>query len=241
MAGKIYIGTSGWSYKHWKGTFYPESIKNAKRFSYYLQFFDTVELNNSFYHLPSKKTFEDWSHATDKDFIFSVKGSRYITHLKKLKDPGESISNFMENIKGLNGNLGPILFQLPPKWNCNEERLEEFLKELPVSHRYTFEFRDTSWYNEKVFRLLQKYKCAFCIYELAGHMAPFKVTADFVYVRLHGPGAKYQGSYSDKELKQWAGRCREWAGNKKDVYLYFDNDQNGYSAFNAKRLKALLA
>lgn len=239
MGGKIYIGTSGWSYKHWNGTFYPEILKQSEHFEYYLKFFDTVELNNSFYHLPPKKTFAGWKKAAPQKFVFSVKGSRYITHMKKLKDPAETTPRFFENIKGLDGRLGPVLFQLPPKWKVNAERFQEFLQVLPKRRKYTFEFRDHSWYDDEIYRLLEKHNCAFCIYELAGHTSPLKVTADFIYIRLHGPGDKYQGNYTNKELKEWAVRIQEWASNNKDVYLYFDNDQNGYAAFNAKKLKEL--
>jgi uncharacterized protein YecE (DUF72 family) len=232
----IYIGTSGWHYKHWIGTFYPEGTKDAEQLAYYLKFFHTVELNNSFYRLPSEETFMNWNKAVPPDFIFVVKANRYITHNKKLKDPEQSLALFFDHVKGLKKKLGPILFQLPPKWNVNEERLESFLEHLPRKYRYVFEFRNPSWYTENVYALLRKHKCAFCIYELAGHLSPMVATADFVYVRLHGPGDKYQGSYTDKALKEWSAQCKEWVKEKKDVFVYFDNDQLGYAAFNAKRM-----
>ena len=235
----IYIGTSGWHYKHWIGTFYPEGTKDAEQFSYYLKFFRTVELNNSFYRLPSKETFAGWRKAVPPGFIFAVKVSRYITHMKKLKDPKDSIRELFANALALKEKLGPVLFQLPPGWKINAERLEEFLKALPKGHRYVFEFRNESWYEKEIFDLLRKYNCAFCIYELNGHITPMEVTADFVYVRLHGPGAKYQGSYSDKVLQQWNRRFHAWMKEKKDVYVYFDNDQLGYAAFNAQYLSEL--
>jgi uncharacterized protein YecE (DUF72 family) len=237
--GKIFIGTSGWNYKHWEGTFYPEELKQNQHFQYYQEHFDTVELNNSFYHLPPPETFKHWKEQTPKNFLFAVKASRYITHMKKLKDTKEALSTFLKNARSLGKKLGPVLFQLPPGWKLNEERLQIFLKQLPASRRFTFEFRNRTWYTDSVYELLKKYNCAFCIYELAGHRSPLVTTADFVYVRLHGPGAKYQGSYTTASLKKWAGMMQEWSRQGKDAYLYFDNDQAGYAAFNALTIKKL--
>lgn len=239
--GKIYIGTSGWHYKHWKGTFYPGDIKDDEQFAFYSKEFGTVELNNSFYHLPPSATFTGWRKASPADFVFAVKASRYITHLKKLKADKASLKLFLSHASRLREKLGPVLFQLPPRWKINIERLKEFLALLPKKYIYTFEFRDTTWYAEETYDLLKKYNCAFCIYELAGHMSPVKTTADFVYVRLHGPTKnKYQGSYSTVQLKKWARYCRKWQQAGKDVYVYFDNDQAGYAAFNAQKLCELL-
>ena len=240
MAGKINIGTSGWSYKHWIGNFYPEELKAKEHFEHFKKFFKTVELNNPFYHLPPKQTFINWREAVSDDFVYAVKASRYITHMKKLKDPAESIANFMENVAGLGEKLAVILFQLPPGWQINTERFAEFLEKLPKGYRYTFEFRNTTWYDEEIYKLLRKNNCAFCIYELAGHVSPFEITADFVYVRLHGPGGKYQGSYWEEALQWWAHKCQGWSKQGKDVFVYFDNDQEGYAAFNAIRLNELV-
>jgi uncharacterized protein YecE (DUF72 family) len=238
--GKIYIGTSGWHYKHWKGTFYPADIKQADQFSYYTRYFNTVEINNSFYMLPAAQTFKGWKEAAPARFLFSVKASRFITHMKKLKTDARSIRSFFTRAAKLENKLGPILFQLPPKWKINKERLADFLARLPKGNQYTFEFRDHSWYNDEIYGLLKKYNCAFCIYELEHHLSPLEVTADFVYIRLHGPGNKYQGSYTDAALKKWAKYCRQWQKEGKDVYVYFDNDQQGYAAFNAQRLISLV-
>ncbi|KEO72279.1 DUF72 domain-containing protein [Anditalea andensis] len=234
--GKMYIGTSGWHYKHWKGTFYPEGTKDAQQMEYYLQHFDTVEINNSFYKLPSTTTFEKWKEAVPDDFIFAIKGSRFITHMKKLKVQRENIEKFFNGTDRLEEKAGPILFQLPPGWKINAERLKDFLGQLPKDYRYTFEFRNDTWYDEKIYDLLKTNNCAFCIYELAGHISPMEITADFVYIRLHGPGDKYQGSYDHATLQSWADRCRGWQNEGKDVFVYFDNDQEGYAAFNAKTL-----
>jgi uncharacterized protein YecE (DUF72 family) len=239
MEHQIHIGTSGWHYKHWIGTYYPADAKDAEQLGYYLKDFATVELNNSFYRLPGKKTFEIWKKAVPAGFVFAVKASRFITHNKKLKDPETTLPRFFEQVKGLGKKLGPVLFQLPPSWKLNEERLAGFLAALPKKIRYVFEFRNHTWYTDEVYALLRKYNCAFCIYELEHHQSPVVETADFIYVRLHGPGDKYQGSYSKSALKQRAKQCKEWA-RTKDVFVYFDNDQKGYAAFNALQLLEIL-
>ena len=238
-AGKLYTGTSGWHYKHWIGTYYPANTKEKDQLSLYIRDFNTVELNNSFYNLPSAKTFKNWAAATPGNFVFAVKGSRYISHMKKLKVLKADINRFLRRVDKLGDKVGPILFQLPPKWKLNVERFEKFLSRLDNHHRYVFEFRNQTWYDDKVYDLLLQYNCAFCIYELAGHRSPEMVTADFVYIRLHGPGAKYQGSYSTPQLKKWAKKCKRWQAEGKDVYIYFDNDQAGYAAFNALKLQSM--
>lgn len=237
---KINIGTSGWHYKHWKGTFYPAGIKEAQQLSHYLSMFSTVEINNSFYRLPKPETFAMWHKATPPGFLFAVKASRFITHMKKLNMNRQDIKKFFDSVKCMKEKVGVILFQLPPKWKVNAERLNNFISILPRRYRYAFEFRETSWYNEEVYAILSKFDCAFCMYELGYHMSPHEITASFVYVRLHGPGNKYQGSYSDETLKEWANRCRQWQKQGKDVFVYFDNDQEGYAAFNALTLKKML-
>lgn len=238
--GNIFIGTSGWHYKHWIGTFYPEGTRDADQLNYYLNFFSTVEINNSFYRLPSAETFAAWRKSVPAHFIFAVKGSRFLTHMKKLNVAAANMQRFFDSVKELKEKTGPVLFQLPPMWNVNAERLLYFLRLLPKSHRYAFEFRNATWYNEEIYTLLRTHKCAFCIYELAGHLSPKEVTTGFVYVRLHGPGNKYQGSYTKPALKKWAGQCKQWKQDGKDVYVYFDNDQGGYAAFNAITLKELV-
>ena len=240
-SGTIHVGTSGWHYKHWLGTWYPRGTKDAEQFAYYKEHFHTVEINNSFYRLPTVATFEAWRKAAPHGFLFAVKASRYITHMRKLMEPQRSYEPFINNVAALKDKLGPILFQLPPRWKVNTERLADFLATLPKKWRHAFEFREPSWYHSDVYALLRKYDCAFCIYELAGHLSPFEVTASFVYVRLHGPGAKYSGSYTDSQLKSWAKKCRAWASEGKDVFVYFDNDEAGYAAFNAQRLAELVA
>jgi len=238
--GKAYIGTSGWKYRHWEGNFYPDDLKKKDQFKYFTEHFDTVELNNSFYRQPSIDNFKQWQLQSPKNFTYAVKANRYFTHLKKLKVEQAEILDFLEASEGLENKLGPILFQLPPKWKLNTERLERFLEMLPKKHRYTFEFRNPSWYHDDVFTLLAKYNCAFCIYELVGHQSPILSTADFVYIRLHGPEGKYQGSYNNNSLTKWNNMLISWIKEGKDVYLYFDNDQAGYAAFNALEIKKMI-
>jgi uncharacterized protein YecE (DUF72 family) len=239
--GKIYVGTSGWHYRHWIGTFYPRETKPNQQFEFYKQHFSTVEINNSFYRLPSPETFKTWRKESPADFLYIVKASRFIKHQKKLKDPKEAFQKFFDNVRHLKEKLGPILFQLPPTWKKNAERLEEFLRTLSKKSRYVFEFRNSTWYDDEILDLLKRYNCAFCIYELAGHNSPVHVTADFVYVRLHGPGSnKYQGSYTQMQLKDWAEQCQHWQQQGLDVFVFFDNDEKGFAAFNAAELKRLL-
>jgi uncharacterized protein YecE (DUF72 family) len=217
----IRIGTSGWHYKHWVGTFYPAACKAPEMLAHYLRHFDTVELNNSFYRLPTENAFDCWRDATPPDFRFAVKGSRFITHNKKLKDPENALENLLPRAARLREKLGVVLWQLPPKWKKNAERLEEFLAALPREHRYAFEFREPSWLADDVMRILRRYNAAFCIYELAGFHTEFEITADFTYVRLHGPAAgKYQGSYTDAQLARWAERIAAWSRTLAAIYIY---------------------
>jgi uncharacterized protein YecE (DUF72 family) len=238
---QIHIGTSGWSYKHWKGKFYPEGLPSADQFKYFRKYFDTVEINNSFYRLPSAAAFEKWKKSAFPGFLFAVKASRYITHMKKLLEGPESTKRFFSSADHLGKKLGPVLFQLPPGWKRNPERLSVFIDHLPKKHHYVFEFRNPTWYDEEIYAILRKKNCAFCIYELGGHRSPEVVTADFIYIRLHGPEAKYSGNYSDAILGSWASKIRQWKNHGLSVYVYFDNDANAYAAFNALKLKEMAA
>ncbi len=236
----IQIGTSGWHYEHWQGPFYPEELSSSEYLSYYAHYFQSVEINNSFYHLPKKETFRQWRETVPQEFLFTVKASRYITHMKKLKDPQEPLANFLEPVQTLGDRLGPLLFQLPPRWRANPERLELFLQELPSDTRAAFEFRDPSWFDECIYTKLEKYNAAFCIYDLDRQTSPKQITTDFIYVRLHGPEGAYQGSYSKQELSGWAGAFSTWSRQGKDIFCYFDNDQAGYAVQNALELQDML-
>lgn len=238
---QIRIGTSGFHYKHWVGPYYPENIKAAAMLDHYVRDFDTVELNNTFYQLPKESSFDAWRRSVPSDFVFAVKGSRFLTHMIKLKDADRGIWNFVPRAQRLGHRLGPILWQLPPKWNVNVERLEEFLGKLPRGLRYAFELRDPSWMTDAVYEVLRKYNAAFCIYELAGYQSPMELTARWTYVRLHGPTQfKYQGSYSAALLETWASRIDQWSRKLDAVYVYFDNDDSAYAVKNALTLKKLI-
>ena len=237
----IHIGTSGWHYDHWKGPFYPQELSKGRFLDYYADMFDTAEINNSFYQVPRKQTLINWRDAVPEGFVFSVKASRYITHMKKLKDPEKPLSTFLKTVAVLGEKLGPILFQLPPRWRFNPERLEHFLGSLPPDYRYAFEFRDTSWFNHETTSLLVENGAAFCIYELAGKQSPKEVTADFVYVRLHGPNGAYKGRYGKGVLSGWAGAFSAWTDQGKEIYCYFDNDEAGYAAENASQLQEMVS
>ena len=237
----IHIGTSGWHYQHWAGTFYPDDLDKEGYLDYYSQRLKTVEINNSFYQLPGKDTFEQWRITAPKDFVFSVKASRYITHMKKLKDPEDPVETFLERVSILGDKLGPILFQLPPNWRPNVDRLRSFLEVLPEGHRYTFEFRDSGWFTNQVYDVLRDHQAAFCFYNLAGRKSPREINSDhFVYIRLHGPGDAYQGKYDNNELAGWAGAISAWSSQGKAVFCYFDNDQRGYAIRNAQELRQML-
>jgi uncharacterized protein YecE (DUF72 family) len=240
MSARIHIGTSGWHYKHWRGPFYRSDVRPADMFRFYVQHFDTVEINNSFYRLPTETALRGWRDAAPGKFCFAVKASRFLTHMKKLKDPKSGLQRFFERVETLGRNLGPILFQLPPGWQCNSERLASFLTALPRKHRYAFEFRNPTWHQQIIYELLRRHNVAFCVYELAGFESPMQITADFAYIRLHGPDGAYQGRYTEKRLGRWAEHIRDWRRRLKDIYVYFDNDQNGYAAANALELKKML-
>lgn len=232
------MGTSGYHYAHWKGRFYPAGLREWEQLRYYAERFDIVELNNTFYRLPTEAAVERWRDTPPPGFLFAVKGSRYLTHLKKLKEPDEGLERFFSRADLLGSKLGPILFQLPPHWQVDEERLRIFLEALPAGHRYAFEFRDPSWHTESVYKLLARFQMAYCIFDLAGFQSPLQVTTDFTYIRLHGPGGRYQGSYEDSRLQWWAKTLQEW--NLTAAYVFFDNDQEAYAVENARRLRSFL-
>lgn len=240
MGTSYYIGTSGWHYPHWQGPFYPQDLAPSAWLDYYARYFATVEINNSFYRLPSRAAVRAWKVATPAGFTFAIKASRYITHMKKLRAPQASLRAFLAATQSLGNQCGPLLFQLPPRWHCRPERLAAFLKALPKNRECAFELRDPSWHNPQVYALLRRHNAAFCIYELAGFESPQVITADFVYIRLHGPAAyAYGGCYAESALQQWAERIRSWKKLRR-AYVYFDNDEGAYAVRNALVLRALL-
>ena len=241
MSCEIRIGTSGYHYKHWRGPFYPNKMSADKMLEFYSQSFDTVELNNSFYRLPTEAAFDNWRQSVPANFVFAVKASRFLTHQKKLKDPESALDKLLPRASRLSNKLGPILFQLPPRWRVNPGRLEALLEALPRDLRFAVEFRDLSWIQPEINKLLARFNAAFCIYELAGYRSPLTITADFAYVRLHGPGVeKYQANYSAGRLRCWKQEIEAWAKDLAAIYIYFDNDQAGYAARNALKLRGMI-
>jgi uncharacterized protein YecE (DUF72 family) len=240
VSAGTYIGTSGWHYDHWKGPFYPSGLPEKAFLEYYAGSFGTAEINNSFYRLPERETLFRWRRAVPEDFVFSVKASRYLTHMKKLKDPKEPLERLFYRVDALGDNLGPILFQLPPRWRSNPARLEGFLEALPEGQRYAFEFRDRSWFDAKNYELLRSHGSSFCVYDLDGTISPEEITADFAYVRLHGPDDPYRGRYGAERLARWAGTFSAWLKEGLDVYCYFDNDEVGYAAQDALELARMM-
>jgi len=238
---KFYIGTSGWHYEHWKEVFYPSDLPKSRWLGFYSQSFPTVELNNSFYRLPSEKAFSDWREGSPPGFLFAVKASRFITHIKKLRNVGGALETFLSRARLLEDKLGPILYQLPPNMKRSEGVLEEFLSLLPKGLLHVFEFRNESWLEEGVFKLLEKYGAGFCIFDMPGLTTPLVATADFAYVRFHGSTLMYGGCYSDEELKRWAGQLSQLCQGLRAAYIYFNNDAEGFAVMNAQTLRSFLA
>jgi len=278
--GQIYIGTSGWVYNHWEGVFYTENLTvkdynpPTTRLKYFSKYFKTTEINYSFYHLPQPTTYQKWYQETSADFIFSVKASRFITHIKRLKNVEKPWKIFLENALNLKEKLGPILFQFPPNFRATEEnikRLEDFLELIRAKLRCAAEFRHDSWCNQKIYNLLKKYNVAWVIacppigwslkatgrracppigwsLKATGRRADSPrypkaevVTANFIYIRMHGPKVLFSSKYTRKELQDLAQKIKKWLKNGLDVYCYFNNDAYGYAIENAKELLEILA
>lgn len=236
----FHIGTSGWHYKHWVGDFYPDRYPPDKMFSWYAREFHTVEINNSFYRLPEQKTFQHWKELAPPGFIFAVKASRFITHIKRLKDAQDAVDLLFSRARPLGSTLGPVLFQLPPRWKANAERLAEFLSMLPKRRKFAIEFRDESWCTPHIYELLRRSNVALCLHDW--HELPWRqeLTADFSYIRFHGSGSRYGGSYPEFHLREWAERLESWKAQLKEVFVYFNNDIGGHAIRNARTLRAML-
>ncbi len=235
----LYCGTSGWNYKHWREVFYPKGLAQDKWLAYYSGEFDTVEINNSFYRLPERLTFQKWREATPEGFLFAVKASRYLTHIKKLQDPEEPLSNILSHSEGLGEKRGPILYQFPPGWARDLERLEAFLKLLPTEVRHVFEFRNSTWQCEEVWSLLARYGCAYCVMDSPGLPLHLVTTTGFSYIRMHSGGEDTGSNYTQEHLAVWAERVTQMLA-KGDVFIYFNNDWHGYAVGNARDLKRMV-
>jgi uncharacterized protein YecE (DUF72 family) len=237
---RLWIGTSGWVYAHWRGVFYPKGMPAKEWLPYYASRFPTVELNNSFYRLPSEAGFRAWAESVPPGFCFAVKASRYLTHLKKLREPEEPLERLLGRARLLGGALGPILYQLPPHWKCNLPRLEAFLSCLPADLDHVLEFRDPSWIAEPVFAALEAHGVGFCTISHPTVPCPIRPTSRIVYVRMHGAQTLYASCYSEEELGWWAAQIAAMLSGGREVYVYFNNDAYGYAIQNAMRLRELL-
>ena len=235
------VGTSGWHYKDWWGPFYPETVKKKDALIHYAQCFDATELNAPFYRTPTEKAVRNWADSTPPGFRFTWKASRYITHFKRLLVDDQSLALLEDRVALLGDKAGPVLFQLPPHMPADRERLAAFLKRLGRKRRYCFEFRHASWYEKPVFDLLGEHDVSLCISDHASAPSPREVTASWVYVRNHGPGGRYHGSYSDEALDDWAKSIDGWLGGGRDVWCFFDNDVKSAAPADAGRLLSRLA
>jgi uncharacterized protein YecE (DUF72 family) len=234
------VGCSGWQYAHWRGNFYPSDLPTARWLEFYATRFDTVEVNNTFYRLPEARAFAAWRRRAPRGFLYAVKASRFLTHMKKLRDPAEPLQRFFSRARQLGPAFGPVLYQLPPRWPVNAERLRTFLRMLPKTRRHALEFRDPSWYCDEVFALLEQHHVALCLHDMQGSASGRLAVGPFVYARFHGT-SRYAGSYGDDMLAGWA----EWLADRVrqgcGVYAYFNNDTGGHAPRDAVRLRDAIA
>ncbi|MEE9398886.1 MAG: DUF72 domain-containing protein, partial [Dehalococcoidales bacterium] len=214
---RYHIGTSGWHYDHWRERFYPTELKKTQWLEFYAGHFSTVELNNSFYRLPSEDAFATWYNSSPPDFTFAVKVSRFITHIKRLRNSEEAVDKLISRGKILREKLGPLLYQLPPSMHRDDGVLEVFISSLPPEMKHVFEFRHQSWLDDEVFEILHRYNMALCVFDMPSLRCPLVVTADFAYIRFHGSNGLYSSGYSDEELTDWAKRIAGLGTNLKSV------------------------
>lgn len=236
----LYIGCSGFNYRHWRGTFYPEKLTQKKWLQHYCSVFSSVELNVTFYRLPSLATFDKWYQETPDNFVFSLKGSRFITHVKRLQVTAESLELFFNGALRLKDKIKVILWQFPPTFKINIERLSNFLGMLSdYSVRNTLEFRHESWITPEVIDICKKHNAGLCMADWPLFIDDLPVTADFVYIRRHGKAGSYDNCYTGPELKRDSKRISGYLKSGKDVFIYFNNDAYGYAPRNAKELSIL--
>jgi len=238
---EFYIGTSGWHYEDWIGIFYPQNLPKTKWLGFYSQHFNTVELNNSFYHLPTEKAFKNWQVSVPAEFRYSVKVSRFITHIKRLKNAEEALGKFLSRSRLLEDKLEVLLYQLPPQMKINLETLEAFLTQTPQPLHQVFEFRNKTWMVDSTFELLKKYHAGFCIFDMPDFTSPIVSTTKFTYIRFHGSHGLYSSSYSEEELKSWTRKIKHLAKGLESVYIYFNNDAEAFAVQNAFTLRQLLS
>ena len=240
----LYIGTSGWDYPHWEKVFYPPGLSSKDKLKYFSRHFEAVEINYSFYRLPKPAVYQNWHQQTSKEFLFALKVSRFITHIKRLKGVKTAWKTFVKNALNLEKKLGPVLFQFPSNFKAtaeNVKRLKEFLficksKKL----RLAFEFRNESWCRDRIYEVLRKHNAAWVIADSPSYPKIEEVTADFVYLRMHGSRVLFSSRYTKKELENLAQKIKKWQKQKKDVFIFFNNDACGYAVKNAQTLVKLL-
>jgi len=238
---EVYIGCSGFSYYGWRKRFYTEGLLQKEWLNYYSSVFSTVELNVTFYRLPSKTTFKRYFSQTPPNFSFALKGSRLITHLKRLADPEEPIRAFFESALILEDKLKVVLWQFPPGFKVDTERFINFLKLLsPYKKRYAFEFRNKSWINDEIVEILRQFNAAFCMADWPDFIDDLSLTSDFVYIRRHGHEGNYATCYTFNEISKDAERIKMYLQNGKDVFIFFNNDAYAYAPKNALQLISLL-
>lgn len=237
----LFIGTSGFHYPDWRGSFYPPGLAAREFLPFYSTRFKSLEVNNTFYRLPLETTLTRWRDVTPEGFVFAVKASRFITHVKRLEEAEGSVATFLDRIRCLGPKLGPVLLQLPSRFPFNGSKLDAFCHVLGKDARFTFEFRDPGWFRKETCDILSRHNMAFCIYDFSGTQSPDAVTADFVYIRFHGPlKSPYRGGYSESFLDGWAGKIRRWMKEGKAVYVFFDNTMDGHAAADARKMQHLL-
>jgi uncharacterized protein YecE (DUF72 family) len=238
---KVWIGTSGWTYDGWRGPFYPEEVRKKDWLAWYATQFPTTEINGSFYRTPSLEAARGWREQTPEGFLFAWKASKFITHWKRLSEKCDNSIELMETrLKALSPKVGPVLFQLPPQFAKNRERLASFLKMLPRCYPYAFEFRHLTWYEDDILDLLRDHDVSLCLSDHHDAPSPWEVTARHVYVRGHGPGGRYKDHYPDQTLRAWARDIAKWKRQRRTVFVYFDNDQKSAAPKDAKRLMELV-
>ncbi len=243
MTATLRVGCSGWSYQDWRGIVYPTDLPRRRWFDHYQGLFDTVELNATFYRLPSETTVEGWAAAAAPGFVYATKLGAFGSHRMKLRDARTWLPNHLDRAERLGPHLGPTLVQLPPRWKRNVERLDEFLGIAPSTMRWAVELREPSWIHDEVFDVLRRHEAALCVHDLlADH--PFELTTDWTYVRFHGPDAlnqPYHGAYGAERLQVWADRLGAVLDAGHDVYAYFNNDWFGHAVADAVDLRTELA
>jgi uncharacterized protein YecE (DUF72 family) len=238
--GRARVGCSGWEYKHWRGDFYPAELPRPRWFEHYASRFDTVEINNTFYRLPERSTFAAWKARAPAGFLYAVKASRFLTHMKKLKDPEEPLERLFSRMSALGPHLGPVLYQLPPGWKVDVDRFRHFLGLLPSGVRHVIEFRNPSWYDRRVCASMEEHDVALCLHDMPGSAPARRRVGPFVYVRFHGASSKYGGGYSEDRLRGWADWLNAERQNGCDVYAYFNNDVGGHAPRDAVTLRRVL-